>query len=44
MSNWLFKLDVITAIISGFGYFWVKFCRKHWNIFILPSIISGGFK
>ena len=35
-SSWLSR-DVIAAIISQFGYVWVKLCRKHWPFFIVPS-------
>ena len=33
MSNWLFKRDLNAETISQFGYVWVEFRQKYWQVY-----------
>ena len=44
MSNWLFKRDIKAEKISQFGYVWVKFGLKYWQVKIKNEVMLGLYK
>ena len=44
MSNWLFKHDLNAETISQFGYVWVKFRPKYWQVMIKNEVMLGLYK
>ena len=44
MSNWLFKRDINAQTISQFGYVWVKFGLKYWQVMIKNEVMLGLYK
>ena len=44
MSNWLFKRDLNAETISQFGYVWVEFRPKYWQVMIKNEVMYGLYK
>ena len=44
MSNWLFKRDLNAETISQFGYVWVEFRQKYWQVMIKNEVMYGLYK
>ena len=44
MSNLSFKHDLNAETISQFGYVWVKFRPKYWQVMIKNEVMLGLYK
>ena len=44
MSNLSFKGDLNAETISQFGYVWVKFRPKYWQVMIKNEVMLGLYK